>query len=568
MRYRLTVNLENQTIDRSDLLEEAAWLGGRALLDSILLGEVPPTCHPLGPYNKVIIAPGLFAGTTMPTTGRLSIGAKSPLTGGIKESNVGGMAGIVLGQLGIGALVIEGESVSQSLQVLVIRQDCTELVEASELKGLGNYDTVAALKKRFGQKGVIISIGPCGEMKMAAATVAVTDNDGRPCRHAGRGGLGSVMGAKGLKAIVIDPQGASPLKAVDAPAFSKAVKEYTKIIQSSKSTAFLQENGTAGLVDVSQARGSMPTRNFSAGSYEKKDAINAERLKELMRERGGRMGHPCMRGCIVRCSNVFNDQNGQYLTSALEYETIVMMGSNLDIDDLDTIAQIDFRCDDYGLDTIEMGATLGVLAETEQFSFGDRNRAIAIIEEIGQGTVLGRILGQGAVTTGKVFGIRRVAAVKGQSLPAHCARSIKGLGVTYATSPQGADHTAGFVSEAPLSRDGHVERSRKMQINVVIADSLGLCQFTGLRAEHDLFARLVGPLTGKIPTETDILSIGKDALWQEKTFNTRAGFGSGQDRLPEFMATEPLSPNDTVFDVEDQDLDRVFGEYPKSNIRT
>ncbi len=564
MRYRLTVNLENQTIDRSDLPEEAAWLGGRALLDSILLTEVPPTCHPLGPYNKVIIAPGLFAGTTMPTAGRLSIGAKSPLTGGIKESNVGGMAGIVLGQLGIGALVIEGESASQSLQVLVIRQDSAELVEASELKGLGNYDTVAALKKRFGQKVVIISIGPCGEMKMAAATVAVTDNDGRPSRHAGRGGLGAVMGAKGLKAIVIDPQGVRPLKAVDAPAFSKAVKEYTKIIQSSKTTAFFQENGTAGLVDVSHARGSMPTRNFSAGSYEKKDAINAERLKELMGERGGSMGHPCMRGCIVRCSNIFNDQNGQHLTSALEYETIVMMGANLDIDDLDTIAQIDFRCDDYGLDTIEMGATLGVLAETDQFTFGDRNRAIAIVEEIGQGTVLGRILGQGAVTTGKVFAIRRVAAVKGQSLPAHCARSIKGLGVTYATSPQGADHTAGFVSVDPLSKDGHVERSRDTQINVVIADSLGLCQFTGLRAEHDLFARLVGPLTGKIPTETDILSIGKDALWQEKTFNTRAGFGSGQDRLPEFMATEPLSPNDTVFDVEDQDLDRVFGEYPKS----
>ncbi len=564
MRYRLTVNLETQTIDRRDLVEDAAWLGGRALLDSILLAEVPPTCHPLGPYNKVIIAPGLFAGTTMPTAGRLSIGAKSPLTGGIKESNVGGMAGIVLGQLGIGSLVIEGESASQSLQVLVIRQNSTELVEASGLKGLGNYDTVAALKERFGQKVVIISIGPCGEMKMAAATVAVTDNDGRPCRHAGRGGLGAVMGAKGLKAIVIDPQGTRPLKAVDAPAFAKAVKEYTKIIQSSKNTLFLQENGTAGLVDVSHARGSMPTRNFSAGSYEKKDAINAERLKELMRERGGSMGHPCMRGCIVRCSNIFNDQNGQYLTSALEYETIVMMGSNLDIDDLDTIAQIDFRCDDYGLDTIEMGATLGVLAETDQFSFGDRNRAIAIIEEIGQGTVLGRILGQGAVTTGKVFGIRRVAAVKGQSLPAHCARSIKGLGVTYATSPQGADHTAGFVSEEPLSREGHTGRSRDTQINVVITDSLGLCQFTGLRAEHDLFARLVGPLTGKAPTEKDIHSIGQNALWQERTFNTRAGFGSGQDRLPEFMATEPLSPNDTVFDVEDQDLDRVFGEYPIS----
>ena len=564
MRYRLTVNLENQKIDRSDLPDDAAWLGGRALLDAIISAEVPPACHPLGPNNKLVIAPGLFAGTNMPTAGRLSIGAKSPLTGGIKESNVGGMAGIVLGQLGIGAIVIEGDSVSQSLQMLVIRQDSTELVEASELKGLGNYDTVAALKERFGQKVVIISIGPCGEMKMAAATVAVTDNDGRPCRHAGRGGLGAVMGAKGLKAIVIDPQGARPLKAVDATAFAKSVKEYTKIIQSSKTTAFFQENGTAGLVDVSHVRGSMPTRNFSAGSYEKKDSINAERLKELVQQRGGSMGHPCMRGCIVRCSNIFNDQNGQHLTSALEYETIVMMGSNLDIDDLDTIAQIDLRCDDYGLDTIEMGSTLGVLAETDQFTFGDRNRAIALIEEIGQGTFLGRILGQGAVTTGKVFGIRRVAAVKGQSLPAHCARSIKGLGVTYATSPQGADHTAGFVSVDPLSKDGHVERSRDTQINVVIADSLGLCQFTGLRAEHDLFARLVGSLTSKIPTETDILSIGKNALWQEKTFNTRAGFGSGQDRLPEFMNSEPLPPNDTVFDVENQELDRVFGEYPKS----
>ena len=562
MRCRLTVDLEKQKIDRSDLPDNAVWLGGRALIDEIISAEVAPTCHPLGPKNKIVIAPGLFAGTTMPTAGRTSIGAKSPLTGGIKESNVGGMAGIVLGQLGIGALVIEGESSYPSPQVLFIRQNSAELMEVPELKGLGNYDTVAALKERFSQKAVIICIGPCGEMKMAAATVAVTDNDGRPCRHAGRGGLGAVMGVKGLKAIVIDPEGARPRKAVDAPAFSKAVKEYTKIIQSSKNAAFFQENGTAGLVDVSYARGSMPTRNFSAGSYEKKDAINAERLKELIGERGGSMGHPCMRGCVVRCSNIFNDPNGQYLTSGLEYETIVMMGSNLDIDDLDTLAQIDFRCDDYGLDTIEIGATLGLLAETDYFTFGDRNRAIALIEEIGQGTVLGRILGQGAVTTGKVFGIRRVAAVKGQSLPAHCARSIKGLGVTYATSPQGADHTAGFVSVDPLLKDGHVERSRVTQINVAIADSLGLCQFTGLRAEHDLFARLVGPLTGKIPTETDILSIGKNALWQERTFNTRAGFGPGHDRLPEFMNTEPLPPNDTVFDVEDQELDRVFGEYP------
>lgn len=566
MRYRLTVDPKKQKIDRRPLAEEKTWLGGRALVDAIISAEVPPTCHPLGQNNKLIIAPGLFAGTAMPSAGRMSIGAKSPLTGGIKESNVGGMAGIALSHLGIGAIVIEGETSSGSIQTLVIRRDSAELIDASELEGLGNYDTVAALRNRFGRKVVVISIGPCGEMKMSAATVAVTDTKGSPCRHAGRGGLGAVMGSKGLKAIVIDYEGTRPIKAVNAVAFSKVVKEYTKILKSSKKTAFWQENGTAGLVEVSNSRGSMPTRNFTAGSYEKTDAINSERLKELTSQRGGSMGHPCMKGCVIRCSNVFNDKNGKYLTSGLEYETLVMMGSNLDIDDLDTIAQIDFRCDNYGMDTIEIGAALGVLTDTDLFDFGDRERALAIIDEIGQGTALGRILGQGAIITGKVFGICRVAAVKGQSLPGWCARSIKGLGVTFATSPQGADHTAGFVSEEPLSRDGHTERSRDSQINNLIADSLGLCQFTGLRSEYGLFARLVGPLTGKIPLETDIRSIGRDALLIERLFNERAGFGLVQDRLPEFMANETLPPNNTVFDVEDGDLDRVFGEYPGRSV--
>ncbi|MGD2126242.1 MAG: aldehyde ferredoxin oxidoreductase C-terminal domain-containing protein, partial [Desulfobacteraceae bacterium] len=475
--------------------------------------------------------------------------------------NVGGMAGITLAQLGIGVIVIKGKPPSSSPQVLVVRKDSEEIIQVPGLKGLGNYSTVATLKKRFNHDIVVISMGPCGEMKMAASTVAVTDTNGRPCRHAARGGMGAVMGAKGLKAIVIDPHGGKLVKGVDSASFAKAVKEYTNLLQSSKRTAFWRENGTAGLVDASNARGSMPTRNFTSGSYEKKDAVNAESLKALVAQRGGRMGHPCMKGCIVRCSNIFHDQKGRYLTSALEYETIVMMGPNLDVDHLDTIAQIDFRCDDYGIDTIEIGATLGILTETDLFTFGDRKKAIELIEEIGRGTIMGRILGQGTCVTGRVFGIHRIPAVKGQSLPGHCARPIKGLGVTYATSPQGADHTTGFVSEDPLSKVGHVERSRTAQINNLIADSLGLCQFTGLRGEYGLFADLIGPLTGKDPTETDIRCIGRDALWRERMFNLRAGLGPGLDRLPEFMTTESLPPNDTVFDVDDGDLDRVFGEY-------
>ena len=561
-RQRLTVDLTTGKTHRHDLPEHALWLGGRALADAILSDEVPATCHPLGARNRLVLAPGLFAGTAMPTASRLSIAAKSPLTGGIKESNVGGMGGLILAQLGLGAVVIGGESPSPSPKVLVVQKDGEEIIAAPQLAGLGNYASVATLREQYGEDHVVICIGPCGEMNMGAATVAVTDTNGRPCRHAARGGLGAVMGAKGLKAIVIDPRATKLRRGQDPSAFSEVVKEYTQILQSSKRTTFWRENGTAGLVDVGHARGSMPTRNFTAGSYEKKGEINAERLKSLIGERRGQMGHACMRGCVVRCSNIFNDEQGQYLTSGLEYETLAMMGSNLDIDDLDTIAQIDHRCDDYGIDTIEMGATLGILTETDLFTFGNRKRAIELIEEIGGGTVLGRILGQGAVVTGKVFGIRRVPAVKGQSFPAHCARSLKGLGVTYATSPQGADHTAGFVTEEPLSKEGHTERSRTAQINNLLADSLGLCQFTGLRAEHGLFARLIGPLTGKMPSEEEVRRIGQDALWKERTFNLRAGLGPSQDRLPEFMAEEPLPPHNTVFDVEEADLDRVFGEHP------
>jgi aldehyde:ferredoxin oxidoreductase len=559
----MDVDLEKGTIWTNPLPESAVWLGGRALADSIVVQEVPPACHPLGSRNLLVFAPGLFAGTSMPTASRLSVVGKSPLTGGIKESNVGGMAGMSLARLNIAAVVIRGSSTQGRSRLLIVRSQSAELIDAPELHGLGNYRTVEILKKRFGDGVVVLSVGPCGEMKMAAATIAVTDVNGRPCRQAGRGGLGGVMGSKGLKAIVIDPEGAKLHKGADPGAFAEAVKEYTGILQSSKKTAFWRENGTAGLVDVGHARGSLPTRNFTSGAYDKKDGVNAERLKTLTAQRQGAMGHACMKGCVVRCSNIFNAPDGRYLTSGLEYETITMMGPNLDIDDLDTIAQIDFRCDDYGMDTIEIGATLGILSDTDLFRLGDREKAVQLIDEIGKGTVLGRILGQGATTTGRVFGITRVPAVKGQSLAAHEPRSLKGLGVTYATSPQGADHTSGFVVEEPFSREGHTERSRKAQINMAIVDSLGLCQFTGLRDEYELFGRLMGALTGTVPSPEQVRSLGQEALRQERRFNEAAGIGPGQDRLPEFMRSEALPPNNNAFDVGDEDLDRVFGDYPE-----
>ncbi len=166
------------------------------------------------------------------------------------------------------------------------------------------------------------------------------------------------------------------------------------------------------------------------------------------------MGHGCMPGCVVRCSSDFHDSSGKYLTSAFEYETVVLLGSNLGIDDLDAIARMDRKCDELGIDTIELGCTIGILNDIGLFDFGDAVKAEAFIEEIAKGTPLGRILGSGVEITAKVFGIDRVPAVKGQGLAGHAARFLKGWGVTYATSPQGADHTAGSVLDDPLSPEG------------------------------------------------------------------------------------------------------------------
>lgn len=559
MRQLLRVNMTTGQVSREDLPGEWMILGGRALSDAVLAAEVDPTCHPLGVNNKLILAPGLFAGTAMPTSARLSVGGKSPLTGGIKESNVGGNAAQFLTRMGLAAIVVEGAS--GELMTLALKGDSAELKPAGELAGLGNYPLAAKIRAEYGDKACVISIGQAGEMGQALASVAVTDVEGRPCRHAGRGGLGAVMGAKGLKAVVIDPEGLKIVKGENPEAFSAAVKEFARAVTSGGSLQFFQTYGTAGVVDIASGRGSLPTRNYTQGAYDKKDTINGDALLKLTGERGGTTGHPCMTGCAVRCSNIFNDEQGRYVTSGLEYETICLLGSNLDIDSLDTIAQLDYLCDDYGVDTIETGAAIATLSATDEYDLGDHERAIELLHEIGRGTVLGRVLGQGAAGVAKVYGLSRVPTVKGQSFPAHAPRALKGIGLTYATSPQGADHTAGFVDAEPLSAEGHAPRSRDAQIRTVMVDSLGLCTFNEVR-DPEMFAKLASSLLGREVSAVQIEEIGVKYLKVEHEFNLAAGIGPGQDRLPEFMLVDKLPPNDTVWDVSKEDIAAVFGDYP------
>jgi aldehyde:ferredoxin oxidoreductase len=378
------------------------------MTSAIISKEVPPLCHALGEDNKLVLAPGMLSGTAAVMSGRLSVGCKSPLTGGIKEANSGGQAAQVLARLGYGAIVLEGKPKDDTLYKVFINKDGVNLTKDNSLRMLGNYDLVEKMKGEYGDKMTCISIGPAGEMKMSAASVAVTDMELRPTRHAGRGGVGAVMGSKGVKAIVLDDTGMKMRPPKDPDKFKEANKAFTKGLKDHPVTGQgLPAYGTNVLTNVLNEAGGYPTRNFDTGRFEGAHKISGETQAETETARGGMATHGCHRGCIIKCSGIYNDKDGNFLSKQPEYETVWAHGGNCGIDDLDAIAQLDRMDDDFGLDTIEMGVTIGVAMEAGLAKFGDAEAAINMVREVGKGTHLGRILGNGAAVTGKVSGWRR-----------------------------------------------------------------------------------------------------------------------------------------------------------------
>lgn len=566
------VNVNDRTARFEDVSSEYVLLGGRGLSSTIVAREVLPTCHPLSEQNKLVFAPGLLSGTSAPSSGRLSVGCKSPLTTTIKESNVGGTAGTKLARLGIKALIVEGQARDGRKYILLLSNGRAELVPAEGFERMGNYAFAERMRQQYGDKASVISVGPVGEMMLPTASIAVTDIDGRPARQAGRGGVGAVMGSKGLKGIVIDDSRASPVQPLDPETFkagqSKLVKALAEHPVTSKA---MPAFGTAVLVNMINAAGAFPTRNFSAGQFEGAERISGETLNKNATSRpGGKVGHPCMPGCVIRCSNIYVDKNGQYITSGLEYETIGLIGANCGIDDLDAIARIDRLCDDLGIDTMETGAAIAVAMAAGVKSFGDAEGVMQLIREISSGTPLGRVLGSGAEVTGKVFGVLRVPTVKGQAMAAYDPRTVKGNGVTYATCPLGADHTAGNVFAANIlgavpgtSPQGQADLSKAAQIRVAANDCTGLCVFVAdvaadVPSAMEGIAELLSGVTGSRITVDDFLAMGRRVLAVERDFNVRAGFNSAHDRVPGWMTEEALPPHNTVFDVCAKDLDSVF----------
>jgi aldehyde:ferredoxin oxidoreductase len=288
-------------------------------------------------------------------------------------------------------------------------------------------------------------------------------------------------------------------------------------------------------------------------------------LREVTLARGGEAGTRCMPGCVIACRNVYADEAGKPIVGTLQYETIALLGSNLGLGSLDDVAHLNRMCNDYGLDTIETGAALGVAIEAGLGKFGDFSSIRQLLEQVGQGTVLGRIIGNGAVVTGRVLGNHRVPAAVGQAIPGYDPRSLKGNGVTYATSPQGADHTAGNAFGArkevnPLGIQGQKELSLRLQIIAAMLDSTGLCLFARppIIADPQLMVDMINGRYGWDWTVEDYNRFNREVLRTELEFNRRAGLTSADYRIPEFMCDEPLPPHNVTFDVPNSDLDSVF----------
>ena len=583
MRYVLRVNMSDQSVTREDLPEKWERYGGRALTSAFVFEEVPADADPLGPDNILVFAPGLLGGTNAPNGGRLSVGAKSPLTGGIKEANAGGQTANGLGRLGIAAIVVTGKpSDPNALYMLTIEADgSASLSRVDEWKGASNYDVADAIKamRPEGDRYSMVSNGPAGEAGLKAAGIAVSDIKGYPNRFAGRGGLGAVMGSKGLKAIVVSDKGLKAPEHSDKEAFSAAIKTFsTALKEHPVSGQGLPTYGTNVLTNILSEAGGLPTRNFSEGSFEGAEATSGERMREVTLERGGDVSHGCHSGCVIQCSRYYVDKDGHYKTKGPEYETVWSFGADCGIDDLDDIAELDRICGEFGLDTIEMGATMAVYMDSGKIAFGDGKAAIAALRSIFEGGEPGKVLGHGAEATGKAFDVKHIPVVKHQALPAYDPRAVQGIGVTYATSTMGADHTAGYTVATnilkvggdvdPLKPEGQAELSRNLQIATAMLDALGMCIFVAfpvldIPEAFDAIHEMVEAHTGQKWDADALMQLGKETLVYEKLFNDKAGFTAEDDRLPEFFINEELPPHNIKFMVSDEELDSVYNFVPE-----
>lgn len=549
MRHHLDIQLAEQKVSSREVVGKDLVNCGRHLIADQLLAEGVATVDPLGPENPLIFSAGPLAGTNFSNANRLSVGCKSPLTGGVKEANSGGTFAFNMGQLELSGLCLRGVSEQWTL-IYIDKERNVSFHEARELMGMGNFEAAALLHERYGIKVSLALCGPVGEYQGLMSGIAFSDTDQRPTRFAARGGVGAVMGSKRVKAIVIESHKMPTFS--DRKKLMGSVKQYNKWLALEPAIKTFAEYGTAVVGDYTNQVGGLPVCNFSQGSAVGADLtfeLGGSALRERNLSRGGITEHACMPGCQIKCSNVYMGEDGKEVVSPLEYETIGLLGTNCGLSDPDDLAHVNAIANDLGIDTIEAGAMLAVLMEAGLADFGDTSFMVkALDHHIRTGTKEGKLWAGGTGKVASHYGVTRVPVIKNQAISAYDPRVIELTGLSMMMTAQGADHTAGNLPSydcTDKSIEELVEASLEIQALCAAADSLGLCVF-GRSVTNEQIDFMVDTLNSAFGLDLEssfFVALGENTLALENSFNEAAGFSVSDDELPAFFYEESLPPS-------------------------
>ena len=548
MRKYLHINLNDHTIRTEEWKGEQLARAGRYYIAKTLVERGIAKIDPLSPENPLIFSAGPFAGTNFSNANRISVGCKSPLTGGVKESNAGGTLAFALGQLEIAGFTLDGAS-DEWVVIRIPKDGPVTFEPADDLLGMGVYATTKKLHERYGEKVSLGICSPVGEWGGLISGIAFTDPEGRPVRISARGGVGAVMGSKRIKAIVADQVKMPTFH--DRKSLMGKIRSYTALLKEDAAIQNLSLRGTAMVADITNVTGGLPVRNFSAGRLvepgQETLKLGGDFIREQNLARGGETTHACMPGCMIQCSNVYADKDGKEIVSPMEYETIGLLGTNCGLTEPDDLAYLNATANDLAIDAIEAGALIAILMDIGQAEFGDTAFMARVLDDIRQGNERGRLMAQGTARVGAHFNAKRVPVIKGQAISAYDPRVVEVTCVSMMTTAQGADHTTGNLP-AYTGRDDPVEKlvemSLDVQVNCAAGDSIGLCVF-GRSVTNINQPLIIGALNDALGTELSgdfLRRLGRETLELEEIFNKEAGFTAADDERPAFFYEEALPP--------------------------
>ena len=549
----LRVNLTEGTVKKEALNMDAAkdFLGCRGLGTYYYTKEVAPGVDPLGPENNLIFAAGPLTGTMGTSTGRYEVVTRAPLTGTLAASNSGGYWGPELKYAGYDMIIFEGKS--EKPVYLDIYNGKVLIKDAADLWGLDVPKTTAAILAKSDPDAKVACIGPAGENMVLMASIMNDEH-----RAAGRSGVGAVMGSKKLKAIVV--RGTNGVKIGDKDKFLKAVRDSRKLLfENGVTNAGLPAYGTNVLVNILNSVGSHPTRNFRESCFETADKIGGETLTATRLHR-----NKACASCVIGCGRVAWSE-GKFAGEGEgpEYETAWSFGSDCGIDDLDLVNKANFMCNELGLDTITMGATIaaamelyeiGALSKEEagfELNFGNKDAVVALVEATAYRKGFGNDLAEGSFRLGTKYGHPEVSMTcKKQEMPAYDPRGIQGIGLNYATSNRGGCHVRGYtispeILGLPEKLDQQSIKEKPVWVKAFqdltsAVDAAGMCLFTTFALGAPAIAAQLSGATGVEYSADDVAKIGEKIYNMERMYNMSVGFTKADDTLPARMFNEPI----------------------------